>query len=168
MTPVELAAVGIASVACAIDLKSARIPNALTFSAAAAALVFHAVAPGGHGLVGAAIGLAVGLLVLLPPFALGAMGAGDVKLMAALGAWLGWQPVIFVFLYGSIAGGILGIGIALANNYLRQAFRNIRTLLLHWAVAGIKPLPALTLEAAALRMPYALPIAVGVLVTIWR
>ena len=168
MTTVELGAIGLAIVASACDLKSARIPNWLTFGAAALAVLFHAVAPGGSGLGTAVAGMGVGLLVFFPIFALGAMGAGDVKLLAALGAWVGWYPVIYVALYGSIAGGVLGILYALSRGYLGQALHNIQRLLAYWSVVGLKPLPALTLQSStALRMPYALPIAVGVMVTLW-
>jgi len=169
MTTHEWFALGVAGTACVFDLRSGRIPNALTFSAALLALLFHVVAPQGQGVAYSAAGLGIGLLVFFPLFALGAMGAGDVKLMAALGAWVGWHPIVFVALYGSVAGGVLGVGVALANNYLRQALSNVRALLVQWWLTGIKPIPALTLEAgSALRMPYALPIAVGLMVTIWR
>src|SRR5918993_4610254 len=165
----ETTAVVIALVACATDLRSARIPNYLTFPAAAAGLLFHAVSPTGSGLAAAALGLLAGLLVFFPIFALGAMGAGDVKLMAALGAWLGWQPVIYVALYGAVAGGVLALALALWRGYLRTAAQNIKSLLTFWAIEGIKPLPALTLEAGTgLRLPYALPIMVGLLVTLWQ
>jgi len=165
----EAFALGIGAVACATDIRSSRIPNLLTFSAILAGLLFHALLPQGGGLTLALLGMVAGLLVFFPIFALGAMGAGDVKLMAALGAWLGWQPVIYVALYGAVAGGILALALALWRGYLRTAAQNIKSLLTFWAIEGIKPLPALTLEAGTgLRLPYALPIMVGLLVTLWQ
>ena len=95
--------------ACVSDVSTSRIPNVLTFAAAALALVFHASAPGGLGFTHAGLGLIVGLAVFFPLFALGAMGAGDVKLMAAIGAWIGWKSMVFVALYGSVAGGVLAL-----------------------------------------------------------
>lgn len=168
MSAIELCTLTVAAAACLFDLKSARIPNALTFGAAGLAVIFHTVAPQGAGLGAALVGLLIGLLVFFPMFALGAMGAGDVKLMAALGAWVGWYPIIYIALYGSIAGGVLGLLVAVARGYLAQAITNIRALLAYWWVAGVRPLPALTLESTtALRLPYAVPIAVGVVVTLW-
>jgi prepilin peptidase CpaA len=156
-------------VACLFDISSSRIPNALTFPAAAFAIGFHAIAPSGDGVWFAFVGLAVGLAVFLPLFALGAMGAGDVKLMAAVGAFIGWKSIIFVALYGSLAGGILALIVALRRNYLRQAFSNIKMLGLYWWVEGVKPLPALTLESKhSVRLPYAIAIAAGLAVTLWR
>lgn len=169
MSKAEGFALAIGALACVTDLRSARIPNLLTFSALAAALLFHGLAPSGSGLPAALLGVLAGLLVFFPFFALGAMGAGDVKLMAALGAWIGWQPVLQVALYGAIAGGVLALVLAMWRGYLRTALTNIAALLRFWAVEGIKPLPALTLEAGTgLRLPYALPIMVGLVVTLWR
>jgi len=159
----------IAGAACATDLRRARIPNVLTFGAVAAAVLFHLLAPQGSGASFVFAGLVAGLLVFFPFFALGAMGAGDVKLMAALGAWIGWAPTVQVALYGAVAGGVLAVVLSLWRGYLRTALRNIGTLFGHWALVGIKPMPELTLEAGTgLRLPYALPIMVGLVVTLWR
>lgn len=168
MTIAESAALVIGILASITDMRSQRIPNALTFGAAVAAALFHAVAPGGLGVSAGVVGLIVGLAIFFPLFALGAMGAGDVKLMAALGAWMGWQPIIIVALYGAVAGGALALVVAARHRYTRTAVTNVRTLLTHWWLVGIKPLPALTLESGtAMRLPYAFPILVGVVVTIW-
>ena len=88
----EAFAFGIAAVACATDIRTARIPNLLTFTAIVAGVLFQTLMPQGSGVAAAALGMLAGLLVFFPIFALGAMGAGDVKLMAALGAWVGWHP----------------------------------------------------------------------------
>ena len=169
MSVAEACAIFIVIAACVFDVATSRIPNALTFSTAALALAFHALAPGGLGVTFALLGLLVGLAVFFPLFALGAMGAGDVKLMAAIGAWLGWKAIIFVALYGSLAGGVLALLVALRRHYVRQAFSNLKMLALYWRVEGIKPLPALTLEAKhSMRFPYALAIAAGLALTLWQ
>jgi prepilin peptidase CpaA len=166
---IDIAALGIAALACATDVRSARIPNWLTLGAMVAGLGVHALVPGGHGIAAAALGLIVGLLVFFPFFALGALGAGDVKLMAALGAWVGAAAVVNVALFGAVAGGVLAILVALWHGYLRRAFRNLRTLFAHWWLVGIKPLPELTLDKGqGLRLPYALPIMAGLVVTLWQ
>ena len=134
----ETAALIVGALACATDLRGARIPNALTLSAIVAALTFHALAPAGVGLAAAGLGLLVGLLVFFPFFALGAMGAGDVKLMAALGAWLGWHAAINVALFGAVAGGVLAVVVALWHGYLRTALGNVKTLLFHWWLTGVQ------------------------------
>jgi prepilin peptidase CpaA len=169
MNMAEVAALIVGTIACITDLRAARIPNVLTFTALAAGLVFHALAPVGSGLPAAGLGLLAGLLVFFPFFALGAMGAGDVKLMAAIGVWIGSPSVLQVALFGAIAGGVLALGLALWRGYLGTAMKNIVALFRFWSVEGIKPLPALTLEAGTgLRLPYALPIMVGLVVTLWH
>jgi prepilin peptidase CpaA len=169
MTIAEGCAVLTAIAACVTDVSTSRIPNVLTFAAAALAIVFHVSAPGGQGFTHAGLGLIAGLAVFFPLFALGAMGAGDVKLMAAIGAWIGWLPIVWVALYGSLAGGILALAIAFRKNYLRTALHNIKMLGYFWWVEGVKPLPALTLESSqSLRMPYAVAIAAGLAVMLWR
>ena len=117
----------------------------------------------------AAFGLLVGLAVFFPFFALGGMGGGDVKLMAALGTWIGWSPIIWTALYGAVAGGVMAVAVGLSHGYLRQAISNVGGLLVFWATQGIKPVAALTLEHGhGPRLPYALPIFVGLVVTLWR
>lgn len=169
MIMAETAALFVAGFACLTDLRSARIPNVLTISAIAAALAFHSAVPGGLGLQTAGLGLLVGLLVFFPFFALGAMGGGDVKLMAALGAWLGWNAAINVALFGALAGGVLAVVVSLWHGYLGTALRNLKALFFHWWLTGVQPLPELTLdEGRGLRLPYALPILAGLVATLWR
>ena len=169
MSVAEGVAVGIALLACLYDVSTSRIPNKLTFTTAALAILFHLFAPAGGGWSHAVLGLVVGLLVFFPMFALGAMGAGDVKLMAAVGAWIGAIPILKVALYGSLAGGVLAVAIALRSGYLKKAFTNVKMLLMFWWVEGIKPFPALTLESTeSLRLPYAVAIAAGLVVTLWQ
>ena len=79
--------VGVA--ACVTDYRSRRIPNVLTFGASLAAVLFFWFTAGLAGIVTSAEGWIVGCLLFLPWFALGGMGGGDVKLLAALGAWAG-------------------------------------------------------------------------------
>ena len=81
MTAFDAGAVVVATAACVTDLRSARIPNALTVFAAVVGLVAHATWPQGLGAATSLGGAAAGLLVFLPFFALGGMGGGDVKLM---------------------------------------------------------------------------------------
>lgn len=169
MTTFEGCAVAIAVAACVTDLRSSRVPNVLTGSAVAIGLVAHVTLPGGHGVVGALLGFAAGLAVFFPFFALGGLGGGDVKLMAALGTWIGWSPILWTALYGAVAGGVIAIGVGLAHGYLRQAFSNIGGLLLVWRVQGVRPVPELTLEhGSGPRLPYAIPIFVGLVATLWR
>jgi len=155
------------ALACVTDLRTRRIPNVLTFSAAAGAVLFHLVTGGWQAAGWSIVGLFVGALLFLPMFALRGMGAGDVKLLAAVGAWLGPGQVAMAALATSLVGGVMAVVVALAYGYLRKALTNIYLLLAHWRVMGVSPLPAVTLDGASgPRLAYALPIAIGTVVTL--
>lgn len=169
MTGFEATAAAIAVMACATDLAWRRVPNVLTLPALAFGVAAHAWFTGGVGVGGALAGAAVGLALFFPFFALGGLGAGDVKLMAALGAWLGVSDVVWTALYGAVAGGVLGVAVAFGHGYLGKAVANIRQLLMFWAVQGVRPWPALTLEhGTGPRLPYAVPVLAGLVTTLWR
>jgi prepilin peptidase CpaA len=160
-------AIALAAVIC--DVRTRRVPNLLTFGAALAALVFAFVTDGLTGLGWSLLSWTIGAALFFPMFALGGMGAGDVKLLAALAAWLGPADAVYLALFASMAGGVLALVVALARGYLGQAFSNVWLMLMHWRVAGPSPVPGLTLrDTAAPRLAYAIPIAIGVLCTLWR
>src|SRR5262245_56781217 len=133
----EMFALFVAVVGCVWDLRTRRIPNVVTFGGAAAAIVFHLVTGGLAGLGTSLVGWAVGIGVMIVLYALGGLGAGYVKLLGALGAWLGPVGVVWVALYTGIAGGVLALIVATAHGYLGQAWRNIWYLLAYWRLAGI-------------------------------
>ena len=166
--PIYIAAVAVAAIACFTDLRTRRIPNWLTFGAAAAALAFHASQNGASGLLMSVSGWALGVALFLPMFVLRGLGAGDVKLLAALGAWLGPKAVMFVALYSTLAGGVLAIILAAMSNYLGTALANIKFMVTLWWTTGPRPVEGLTLNsAAAPKLAYALPIFTGLVVTLW-
>ena len=161
-------ALAISGVACITDLRSRRIPNVLTFGAALAAVVFHGVTGGSGGVASAGTGWLVGVAVFFLPFTLGGLGAGDVKLLAALGAWCGPATTVWLAVYTGIAGGVLALGVALKRGYLLTALRNLWLLLTYWRVSGLRPLDEVSLSGGeSPRLAYAVPILIGTAVTIW-
>jgi prepilin peptidase CpaA len=156
------------SVACITDLRARRIPNALTFSSICCALAFHSFTGGFDAAGWSLAGCFLGGLLFFPMFALRGMGAGDVKLLAAVGAWLGPSQVVTAALATSIAGGAIAIVVALGHGYLKTAACNMWMLLTHWRVMGIGPVDEVTLQGTrGPRLAYAFPIAIGTLVTLW-
>src|SRR5262245_35870665 len=91
----------ITATAAVLDYRTKKIPNWLTVSAALLGLAYHTFTPGGMGAVAALAGLAIGFSLLILPWLLGGGGMGDVKLLAALGAWLG--PVLILVSFGVAA-----------------------------------------------------------------
>jgi prepilin peptidase CpaA len=163
-----IAVVVIVAAASVCDLSSRRIPNALTLGTAVVAVAMHGVLSGWSGVFLAASGWVVGLIMFFPLFALGGMGAGDVKLLAAIGAWLGPIGALWTALYGAIAGGILALFVALTRGYATTALRNVGTILRLWSMTGVQPVEGLTLaDKSSVRVPYALPLAAGTLLTLW-
>lgn len=166
--PVSAVAVVTVVLAAALcDLRTRRLPNALTFGAAGVALAVHGAAGGWVELAHAAVGWGVGLVLFLPLYALGGMGAGDVKLLGAIGAWLGPMGAVWTGLYGAIAGGVMALVVAIGRGYLRTALRNVGSMVLAWFLTGPRPVEGLTLaESRSIRLPYAVPLAAGALATL--
>jgi prepilin peptidase CpaA len=168
MSVMEGAVIATGVVAIITDLATRRVPNVLTFGTAGVALIFALATKGWAGLALALGGWAVGCALFLPWFLLGGMGAGDVKLLAGFGAWLGPGAAVWAALYAGVAGGPMALVVAAANGYLKKSFTNLWCLLTFWRVAGIQPLPTLTLRTAqSPRLPYAIPIAVGAGLALW-
>ena len=162
------AALIVGAAACATDLHSRRIPNWLTFGASAGALGFHYLTAGQDGVVHAMGGWVIGLVLFMPMFLLGGMGAGDVKLLAALGAWLGPGYATLLAMYSSLAGGLIAVPMAMRHNYLGTAFKNIGSLARFWWYCGVRPLRRVSLESsAAPRLAYAVPMFLGLVIALW-
>jgi len=158
LTPLLLAVAGLAAI---IDVRSRRIPNWLSLSAFVAGLVLHA-AGGRAGLITALFGSGLALLIYVPLFAVQALGAGDVKLMAALGAILGPAAWFWVFLATCLVGGALAVLTALARKNLRATVWN--TLHLFQCLTRFESPssrhPELSVrQAGSATMPHAVPIA---------
>ncbi|HZP48373.1 MAG TPA: A24 family peptidase [Vicinamibacterales bacterium] len=142
----------------AIDLRTRRIPNVLTGATAIVGLAVAAFGVGSVTLAQALGGLAIGLLVMLPGHVIGATGAGDVKLFAALGTFLGPGGALLAFLYTAMAGGALALAVALHRRLLRDTLARAATLV---TTGGLN---AGEIEAIRVnRFAYAPAIAIGAL-----
>lgn len=155
------------------DVRSRRIPNLLVLPGALAGVALNSWLPAGHGLFDAPFGglgagaglagLAAGLAVLLPMYLLRAMGAGDVKMMAMVGAFLGPRALLEAALWSLLAGGALALAAALCSGRLTALLGNAYQMLLHALVrtlagaGGGIDAPA----AASGKLPYAIAIACG-------
>jgi prepilin peptidase CpaA len=143
------------------DLRTMRIPNWLTFGGAAAGLALAALA--GEALT-ALQGFGLGLAMLLPLWLVRVLGAGDVKLMAMVGAFLGFPEIAGAALMVFIAGGVLAIGYSLWLRQTGRMLRNVQQALVTSAFAisaGMKP--QLAAMPSIGKLPYGVGICVGTL-----
>jgi Flp pilus assembly protein protease CpaA len=92
-----------------IDFRHFRLPNRLTFPLILSGIIWHTAAGGVSGLALTLIGLTMAALPPLLMFLKGGMGAGDVKLMAGIGAWMGWEFSMYVLIAAGLLGGVCGI-----------------------------------------------------------
>jgi len=168
MDVARVAAVVVVAVGGVIDIRSHRIPNLVTFGGAVLGLTASLWLGGLSGLGHSAGGWATGVALFLPLFMLGGMGAGDVKLLGAVGAWLGPMGAVWSGFFAVMAGGVLALVVGAWAGYRGKAFANLWGLIAFWRVAGIRPLPGLTLaDAPGPRLPYGVAIAVGTCVAVW-
>lgn len=100
---------GFVAVAAVLDFRTKKIPNYLTVSGALCGLAFQSLLPQGDGVLFALAGFGVGFVLLLLPFLLGGGGAGDVKLLAALGTWLGPWYVAIAFAVAAVLGTFVSL-----------------------------------------------------------
>ncbi|GAB2476490.1 prepilin peptidase [Comamonas humi] len=147
------------------DARTYRIPNLLTMGGSAAALLYSMLVPlpFHNGLLWALAGLAVGLVMMLPLYLLHAMGAGDVKLMAMAGAFLGPDEVVRAVIFVFITGGIAAVSYSLwhraAASLVRNTLHSVQMLFIS-ASAGIRP-DARQHTASIGKLPYGVSIAIG-------
>lgn len=160
-------------VALEADLLEHRIPNVVVVLALVAGVLLHAAGPangrdgmfgyypGALGGVQALFGAALGMALFLPIYMAGAMGAGDVKFMAALGAFAGPVEVVGLALCVAACGGLLALVLTLAQRKTAQAWVNMTRIFndaMRTSPIGSGFDPA---TQTALRMPYALAFALG-------
>ncbi|HEU4690726.1 MAG TPA: prepilin peptidase [Vicinamibacterales bacterium] len=149
--------------AAVIDLRTRRIPNALTASLTVIGIGIAAARLGPIGLGGALLGCALGLAFMLPGHIFGATGAGDVKLFAAAGALLGPATTVHAFLYTAIIGGVVAVAIAIRRRRLRKTIGGTASLVSRGSAAAA----AIESPEADNRFAYAPAIAVGVVMAAW-
>lgn len=149
------------------DYRSYRIPNLLTGGGIVFALVYNAVVPPAMyaDWTWAPAGMLLGFVALLPMYAIGAMGAGDVKLMAMVGAFLGPAGTLQALLFSILAGGIAAVAFALRRRMLGRMMANTREILrgMLWSAIArgtpwLQPAPA---AQSVGRLAYGTSIALG-------
>jgi len=158
--------VAVLGVATFTDLRSRRIPNWLVLPFMAAGIGVSAWQHGWQGLAHSLEGLALGAVLFGILFAMGGMGMGDVKLCAAIGAWIGPAQLMLALVITGLAGGVMALGWALVGGFVGELFKGSSDLLLGSRERGTLAHPELKLSNPHTRkMPYAPAIAIGTLIS---
>src|SRR5262249_9984236 len=149
--------------AAIIDGRSLKVPNWLTYSFALLGLA-ASFAPSGLSPVLSIFGLGLGLILLLPLYAVGGMGAGDVKLLAGLGAWIGPWLVWQTFVVSVIVGAVMALAMMVLRGRLVDHLFRMRSIAFEWLIirnpAELSNIAASRKSSMCL-LPYGIPIAIG-------
>ncbi|PQO45009.1 prepilin peptidase [Blastopirellula marina] len=151
-------------VAAVIDGFQLKVPNWITFPFIIAGWIYSVAAFGWEGLGWSMLGTVVGLALLLPAYAIGGMGAGDVKLLAGVGAWMYGTHTFYAFCISAVVGAVLAIGMVLFRGawekHSNQAWMILNEIL---TIRDPNQLSAIAAERKPTMMllPYGIPIAIG-------
>jgi len=175
--PIALVLVA-ALIAAVTDVWKFKVYNLLTFPLLASGLLYHAIHGGTPGLAGSIVGALVGFVLMILLYTMGGMGAGDVKFVTALGAWLGLPLTLYVLMAGCIAAGIYAAVLLVASSSWRETLLNMQILWLRLACLGRHLGSEDRVEAEVKRpdrrrrlIPFSAMIALGLVATVlwlWR
>ena len=160
---VAAAVIVLVILAARADVRTRTIPNLLTFPALLLGVTMHTVLSGTDGFRSSLAGLAIAGGILLPGWLFRWMGAGDVKLMAAVGAWLAWPHALIAVLASLVMGGAISLIVAVRRGVLRQAITGA-ALIGASVMARTGAVPAPT---TGVRFPFALAVVAGSTFALW-
>lgn len=159
------------AVAAVIDGWKLKVPNWLTFPFVISGWIYHTATGGFGGLTGSLLGTGLGLGLLLVPYIIGGMGAGDVKLFAGVGAWMGPQITLGAFCVSAVVGGVLAVALVAYRSlqardrgvfgHSWQRFQTVLTELLTIRSPSHLSELAAARKPTALLLPYGIPLAIG-------
>jgi prepilin peptidase CpaA len=156
----------VVAVATFTDLRSRRIPNWLVLPFMVAGVCISGWLSGWHGIWQSLGGLGLGSLLFGVLAFMGGMGMGDVKLCAAIGAWIWPSQLLVAMVLTGMVGGVMAVCWAIYGGFLGELFKGTGDLLVGVRERGLRPHPELVLKnPLARKMPYAPAIAVGTLIS---
>ena len=123
-------------VAGIIDVRTYRIPNLLTFSLCLSGVCYHGISRGLEGFQFSLLGAGAGFLILFWFYVMGVMGAGDVKLLTAIGAWLGAESTFYVFGVAGLAAGLYSIVVLASSGRIKTAWSTLYVWVLQVQTLG--------------------------------
>ncbi len=161
---------GLMGICLYTDLKEKKIYNKVTITGMGLGLLFNTIFSAtphvDSGFWLSLTGIVLGLLLFFIPFSLGGMGAGDLKLLGMVGAFLGWPAIGWVGLYSAIFGGVISLFIIMGDQAARKS---TRTMLTNFAISFLHALKieSGSIPASGQRFAYSIAIALGVVLTLF-
>lgn len=152
-------------VAAGIDLRTRRVPNWLVLPFLVAGLVVQSISGGVTGAGRSLAGIALACLLFGIPCFIGAMGMGDLKLAAGVGAWIGPSQFLTASVFTALAGGVLAVGWAMWHGSLSASLDSAGNLLTPWRASQARPAAKVRAATAATAIPYVPAIAIGTLLS---
>jgi prepilin peptidase CpaA len=154
--------------AALLDWRSRRIPNWLTVPALLLGVVVHTYLAGWHGALFALEGAGLALILLFPPVLIRALGAGDWKLMGAVGAFMGPVLILFIFFGSIFVAGLMAMVQMMLTHRVVETFRNMIVLVRGFFSFGLKAHPQISLDnPKSLKLPFGVAVAVATLICSW-
>lgn len=148
------------------DVRSCRIPNWLVLPFLAVGIVVSGWTHGWHGLEQSFLGIGLGAVIFGFFCWMGGMGMGDMKLCAAIGAWIGPSQLLVAMVIAGLVGGVMALCWAVGGGFAGDLFKGTGDLIFGMKKRGLRPHPELVLDNPLTRkMPYAPAIAIGTLVS---
>jgi len=151
-------------VAAVIDGWKLKVPNWITFPLVCGGWIYSTAYFGWEGLGWSLLGTVVGLLLLLPAYAIGAMGAGDVKLLAGIGAWVWATATLYAFCVSALVGGVIAVLMVVWrrdwHHHIGQFWALVNEIL-EVRDPNVLAATAARRKSAMLLLPYGIPLAIG-------
>lgn len=159
-------------IAAIIDFKIRKIPNWLNLAILIGGIAQAFLSGVPVTISQSLLGVLAGFGILFIPYVLGAMGGGDVKMLAAIGAWLGALATLQVYLVAAVAGLLIVLVQCFFTGRLTQLFRNSTLILANFAnysQVGKAQVVAMgqSMKSVDKPLPYAVPTLIGVIITVW-
>ena len=172
--PIPLAMILMAALIAGVtDIWKFKVYNLLTFPLAAGGLIFHAFHGGAPALAGSFLGALVGFALMIALYAMGGLGAGDVKFVTAMGAWLGLPLTLYVMMAGCIAAGVYALVLLVSAPSLKETLLNIQLLWIRLVCLGRHITSEDRVEAEVKRsdrrrrlIPFSAMMGIGLVVTL--
>jgi prepilin peptidase CpaA len=147
------------------DWRARRIPNWLTVSGFFLGIALNSIFGGWHGAVASLEGAGLGLGLLLPLVLMRGFGAGDWKLIGALGAIMGWRLMLWVLIASILVSAIAGLIQIVLTKRVKRTVTNVGKLLKGFVVSGLRPHPEVSLDNPTLaKMPFGAAVAVAMVI----